>query len=347
MSTQVDTAPRTLLVSASPHVISGESIPKVMYHVVGALAPACLVSIYYFGYWAAQVLLLCILFCVGLEYLWQKLAGRPVTVSDGSAVVTGILLALNLPPTAPWWLILIGAGLAIIIAKQLFGGLGFNPFNPALVARVALLISFPVHMTTWIKATPLFGPLADAETTATPLGLLQTALRSGGPMPPEVLARVEPSTANMLEWFTGHMMAGSLGEMSALAILLGGLWLIYKRYIYWQVPAVFVGTVLGITGLFWLIDPSQYAHPTFHLLTGGLFLGAFFMATDMVTSPVAPRAMLVFAFGCGLITCLIRLWGAYPEGVSFAILFMNAMTPLLDRWFPPRVFGARRLHGGQ
>jgi electron transport complex protein RnfD len=343
VSTNSQPLSRNLLVSASPHITSGESIPRIMYNVILAMVPACLVSIYYFGYYGIKVLVLTTLFCVGFEYLWQKLLKKPVTISDGSAAVTGILLALNLPPSAPWWLMLVGSFLAIVIAKQLYGGLGYNLFNPAMVARVALLISFPVQMTNWIQATPLFSGV-DAVTTATPLGILQTAIKTTGSIPPEVMEQVNPSTQNMLTWFTGHLMTGSLGEISALAILLGGLWLIIKRYIYWHVPVAYIGTVLLFSGIFWIIDPARYAHPLFHLLTGGLFLGAFFMATDMVTSPVTRRGMLVFGIGCGLITCLIRMWGSYPEGVSFAILLMNALTPLLDRWFKPTVFGKRKLY---
>jgi len=343
LASNVETVPKILLVSSSPHVTNGESIPKVMYNVILAMAPACLVSIYYFGYYGIRVLVLSAIFCMGFEYLWQKVLKKPVTIADGSAAVTGILLALNLPPSAPWWLILVGSFMAVIIAKQLYGGLGYNPFNPALVARVALLISFPVHMTNWITATPLFSSV-DAVTTATPLGILQTAIKTNGYIPPEVMSQISPGAQNMLTWFTGNMMSGSLGEMSALALLIGGLWLIYKRYIYWQVPAVFISTVVVFSGIFWLIDPSRYANPIFHLLTGGLFLGAFFMATDMVTTPVTRKGLLVFGVGCGLITCLIRMWGSYPEGVSFAILFMNAMTPLLDRWFKPRIFGQRKLY---
>lgn len=343
MSTNAQPISRNLLVSASPHITSGESIPRIMYNVILAMVPVCLVSVYYFGYYGVKVLVLTTLFCIGFEYLWQKMLRKPVTISDGSAAVTGILLALNLPPTAPWWLMLIGSFLAVIIAKQLYGGLGYNLFNPALVARVALLISFPVHMTSWIKATPLFSGV-DAVTTATPLGILQTAIKTTGAIPPEVMDQVNPSSQNMLTWFTGHMMSGSLGEFSALAILLGGLWLIYKKYIYWQVPVTYIGTVLVFSGIFWIIDPTRYAHPLFHLLTGGLFLGAFFMATDMVTSPITKKGLLVFGVGCGLITCLIRMWGSYPEGVSFAILLMNGLTPLLDRWFKPTVFGQRKLY---
>ncbi len=340
MATTVDTVPKSLLVSTSPHVVNGETIPRIMFNVILALTPACLVSLYYFGYYAAKVLILSTVFCIGMEYVWQKLLHKPVTIADGSAAVTGILLAMNLPPSAPWWLILIGSLLAIIIAKQIYGGLGYNPFNPALVARVALLISFPVQMTTWIKATPLFSGVV-AETTATPLGMLQAAIKSGGGIPANVMAQIDPNARHLLDWFTGHQSAGSLGEMSALALLIGGLWLIYKRYIHWQVPVAFIGSVFVFTGIFWLIDPSRYFPPTFHILTGGLFLGAFFMATDMVTTPVTRKGVLVFGLGCGLITCLIRLWGSYPEGVSFAILLMNAVTPLLDRWFKPKVFGRK------
>ncbi len=276
------------------------------------------------------MLAICTIGCVATEAICNRLFGNKLSVADGSAALTGILLALNMPPNSPWWLALLGAVVAIVIGKQVYGGLGYNPFNPALVARVVLLISFPVHMTSWTTPAPL-GSAIDAVTTATPLGEWKTAVMLTGKLP-------ENMTAGFGDYFVGNM-AGSLGEVSALALLLGAAYLFWKKIITWHVPLTFIATVIVVGGIFWLIDPSRYPDPLFHLLTGGLVLGAFYMATDMVTSPVTTRGQLIFGFGCGLVTVLIRLFGGYPEGVSFAILLMNAATPLIDRYTRPRVFG--------
>jgi H+/Na+-translocating ferredoxin:NAD+ oxidoreductase subunit D len=244
--------------------------------------------------------------------------------------LTGLLLALNLPPACPWWMALLGSGVAIIVAKQVYGGLGHNPFNPALVARVVLLISFPVQMTTWSAPAPLNSSL-DVVTMATPLGEWKTAVMLTGKLP-------ESLQSGIGQYFIGDM-AGSLGEVSALALLLGAIYLFWKKILTWHVPMTFLGTVVVLSGVFWLVDPTRYPHPLFHLVTGGLLLGVFYMATDMVTSPVSSRGMLVFGVGCGVLTVLIRLFGGYPEGVSFAILLMNAATPLIDRFTRPKKFG--------
>lgn len=319
-----------LYLSSSPHIHSGETTDKVMRLVIYALLPATLLSLYFFGLPALSVLLVCTLGCVAFEALACKLMQRPLAIYDGSAALTGILLALNLPPSTPWWISLLGAAIAILIGKQVYGGLGYNPFNPALVARVVLLISFPVQMTSWTAPAPL-GSGLDAVTAATPLGEMKTAVMLTGKLP-------EMATTGFTNYFTGNM-AGSLGEISALALLLGGLFLLVKRIISWHIPVSFIGTVLIIGGIFWLVDPGRYPSPLFHLITGGLLLGAFFMATDMVTSPVTYRGMLIFGCGCGLLTVLIRLFGGYPEGVSFAILLMNACTPLIDRYTRPKLYG--------
>jgi len=321
---------KQLYLSSSPHIHSGETTDQVMRLVIYALLPACLVSVYVFGLSALLVLLLCTLGCLGAEALSCKLRKQPLTLFDGSAALTGILLALNLPPSSPWWLALFGAAVAILIGKQVYGGLGYNPFNPALVARVVLLISFPVQMTSWTAPAPL-GSGLDAVTSATPLGEVKTAVMLTGKLP-------ELAHSGFVDYFTGNM-GGCLGEVSALALLLGGLFLLYRKIITWQIPVSFLGTVLIIGGVFWLVDPAKYPSPLFHLLTGGLLLGAFFMATDMVTSPITAKGMLVFGFGCGLLTILIRLFGGYPEGVSFAILLMNACTPLIDRYLRPKLYG--------
>jgi len=301
-----------------------------MRAVLYSLIPACGVAVYFFGLPALAVLLIATLGCMATETVCQRLMGQPVTIADGSAAITGVLLALNLPPTCPWWMTLLGSVIAIAIGKQVYGGLGANPFNPALVARVVLLISFPVQMTTWSAPAPL-GSGSDLVTTATPLGSWKNAVMLTGQLPADMQGRT-------IDYFLGNM-PGCIGEVSALALLLGAAYLFYRRILTWHIPATFIGTVVLLSGLFWLINPAKYPNPAFHLVTGGLVLGAFYMATDMVTTPVSMRGMLVFGVGCGVLTVLIRLFGGYPEGVSFAILLMNAATPLIDRYLRPRTFG--------
>lgn len=303
-----------------------------MRAVLYSLVPACGVAVYFFGLHALLVLLLATVGCLAAEAACQRLMGRPVTIADGSAAITGVLLALNLPPTSPWWMTLLGAVIAIVVGKQVYGGLGSNPFNPALVARVVLLISFPVQMTTWSAPAPL-GSGLDLVTTATPLGSWKNAVMLTGQAPAEL-------QGGMAQYFLGNM-PGSIGEISALALLIGAAYLFYRRVLTWHIPTAYLGSVVVLSGLFWLIDPAKYPSPVFQMLTGGLILGAFYMATDMVTSPVSTRGMLVFGVGCGLLTVLIRLFGGYPEGVSFAILLMNAATPLIDRYLRPRTFGVQ------
>jgi electron transport complex protein RnfD len=321
------------ILSSSPHIHSGESIPKVMYSVIIALIPATLAGIYLFGLSALKVIAISVGICMFTEAVSQKMMGRKVAISDGSAALTGLLLALNLPSTSPWWMVTVGAVVAIILGKQIYGGLGYNPFNPALVGRVVLLISFPVQMTTWVNPAPLFSGGMDAVTQATPLGEMKTQLLLAGHAP-------EISSKNLFDFFIGNM-GGSLGEVSAIALLIGAIYLLYKGYITWHTPVSFIGSVMVISGIFWWIDPTKYLSPLFHLLTGGLILGAFFMATDMVTTPITRKGMLIFGLGCGLITIIIRLFGGYPEGVSFSILLMNATTPLIDRYTQPNKFGAK------
>jgi electron transport complex protein RnfD len=324
---------KQLYLSSSPHIHSGETTTGVMRAVLYSLLPACGVAVYFFGPSALSVLLIATLGCLASEAVCQRLMGQPVTLGDGSAAITGVLLALNLPPSSPWWLTLLGAVIAIAIGKQVYGGLGSNPFNPALVARVVLLISFPVQMTTWSAPAPL-GSGLDLVTTATPLGEWKNAVMLTGQLPAEM-------QGSMANYFLGNM-PGCIGEVSALALLLGAAYLFYRRILTWHIPTAFVGTVVLLSGLFWLIDPAKYPNPVFHLLTGGLILGAFYMATDMVTTPVSISGMLLFGAGCGFLTVLIRLFGGYPEGVSFAILLMNAATPLIDRYTRPRTFGMVR-----
>ncbi len=310
--------PAKLIVSHSPHMRSGQNIRRIMFTVVGAMLPACAVGIWYFGLAALEVLLLTTLSCVVFEELWNKLAKRPSTWKDGSAIITGILLGMNLNAGVPWWVCILGGFLAIILAKQLFGGLGYNPFNPALVARVGLLIGLPEIMTTWNQ--PQAGKMmVDVVTTATPLGMT-------------------PGAVEIKQMLIGNT-GGCLGETSAIALLLGGAILMIFKLIKWQVPVAFIGSVAVITGIAHWVNPAAYHSPLVHVLSGGLLLGAFFMATDMVTSPMTKKGAWIFGLGCGIMTSLIRLWGSYPEGVSFSILFMNALVPLIDRTTIQKPFG--------
>ena len=321
--------------SSSPHIHSGASTEQIMFDVLVALSPAALLAVLLFGWSALVLLALAVGGCVACEMACQHFMGKPLSFRDNSAAVTGVLLALNLPPELPWWMVLLGSVIAILIGKQVYGGLGHNPFNPALVARVVLLISFPVQMTRWSAPKSLFFDV-DGVTAATPLGEMKTAVMLTGKLP-EVLQ------AGYGNFFLGTM-SGCIGEVSALAPLLGAAYLLWKKVITWHIPFSFLASASLFSGLFWLVDGSRYPSPLFHLLTGGMLLGAFFMATDMVTSPVTPKGMILFGVGCGVLTILIRLFGGYPEGVSFAILLMNAATPLIDRYTRPRVFGHR---GGQ
>jgi electron transport complex protein RnfD len=320
------------LVSASPHVHEGIRIRNVMALVIVALVPASVFSIYLFGLPALFTMLVSVASAAGFEWLWRKAVRRPGTVGDLSAVLTGLLLALNLPASSPWWLILVGNLFAIVVAKQLYGGIGYNIFNPALVGRVVLLVAFPVHMTSRWVSPSAWG--MNAVTTATPLARAREALLSTGRVD-VVFTRQEA-----VDLLIGNR-AGSLGEVSVLLLLIGGIFLLAKRIITWHAPVAFIGSVWAMAGIFHLANPARFADPSFHVLTGGLFIGAFFMATDYVTSPMTPAGKIVFGLGCGVVTVVIRLFGAYPEGVSFAILLMNAFTPLIDRAFKPAVFGAR------
>lgn len=315
---------KLLHISGSPHVHSDESVKKIMWSVVLALVPALLVSVYYFGLPVIILTLVSIGSCVLFEYLIQRfMMHQKPSIDDGSAVVTGLLLAFNVPSNLPIWIMVVGALVAIGIAKMPFGGLGHNPFNPALVARVTLLIAFPVQMTTWPVPTPIWG-FADAVTGPTTLGLI----KEGGDL------SQMPSYVDMLV----GQMGGSFGEVSAIALLIGAAFLLWKRIITWHIPVSFIATTFVIAAIFHMVNPEIYVNPFIHLLAGGLILGACFMATDMVTSPTSPWGMIVFGCGCGLLTIIIRLFGAYPEGVSFSILLMNAVVPLINKGFKPKQF---------
>ena len=315
-----------LYVSPSPHIHGGDSISKNMYGVLIALVPAFLVSLYYFGLGALIVTATSVIACVLFEYLIQKfLMKKEPTVCDGSAILTGVLLAFNLPSNLPVWIILIGALAAIGIGKMSFGGLGNNIFNPALVGRVFLLISFPAQMTMWPEVGQLTA-YTDVTTGATVLSLMNEGALDKLP--------------TLVDMLLGKM-GGSLGEVSALALLLGLVFMLWKKIITWQIPVSILLTVFVFTGIMHLVNPVQYASPFVHLLSGGLMLGAIFMATDYVTSPMSKNGMLVYGVGIGILTTVIRLFGSYPEGMSFAILIMNAFTPLINSYIKPKHFGGK------
>lgn len=313
----------TLHISCSPHIKSDQSIEKIMYSVILALVPALAWGVYVYGAAAFKVILVTTLFCIFFEYIIQKLCKIPITIKDGSATITGLLLAMNLPSSSPLWMCIVGAFIAIAVAKLSFGGLGNNIFNPALTARVALLVSFPVEMTNW--PIPF---IFDGTSSATPLGVLKTQGVS------------EAMKVPLMDLFVGRI-GGSLGEISALFLVLGALYLLYKGYIKLDIPLSYIATVAFIIFLVNIISPGRTASVPFHLLSGGLILGAFFMATDMITTPLTSKGKIIFGIGCGLITCLIRVWGSYPEGVSFAILLMNALTPMIDRHIKNPIYGVK------
>lgn len=320
-----------LIVSLSPHVHSGDSIQKNMYGVCIALVPALVASLYFFGLGAAVVMLTSVVSCVIFEWAIAKfILRRPrTTIMDGSAILTGVLLGFNLPSNLPLWIIVIGALVAIGIGKMTFGGLGQNPFNPALVGRVFLLISFPAQMTTW----PVSGSVEylDAQTGATPLSLMKWAIQSGD-------ASVLQDMPSSIEMVIGQH-GGSLGEVSAILLLLGCLFMIVRKIITWHIPVSILGTVALISGVLHYCVSPVYASPLSVLCSGGLMLGACFMATDYVTSPMVPKGQIIYGIAIGVLTVVIRNWGSYPEGMSFAILIMNAFTPLINTYCKPRRFG--------
>ena len=320
-----------LVISLSPHVHGGDSVKKNMYGVLIALIPAFLVSLYFFGLGALIVTATSVAACLFFEWAIGKflMKKETTTICDGSAVITGVLLAFNLPSNLPIWIIILGALFAIGVGKMSFGGLGNNPFNPALAGRVFLLLSFPVQMTSW----PVVGQLTaytDATTAATPLNLMKQI--AGGNL--EALKDL-PSSFDLLIGNNG----GCLGEVSALALLLGLAYMLWKKIITWHIPISILATVFVFSGIMHLVDPDLYVSPVLQLLTGGLMLGAIFMATDYVTSPMSKKGMLIYGVCIGLLTVIIRLFGAYPEGMSFAILIMNAFTPLINTYCKPKRFG--------
>lgn len=352
-----------LTVSPSPHVHSGDTVKKNMYGVIIALVPAFAASLYYFGLGAVIVSLTAVLSCVFFEWAIQKfLLKKETSLMDGSAALTGLLLAFNLPSGFPVALIIIGSLIAVGFGKMSFGGLGNNPFNPALVGRVFLLIAFPVQMTTWPKPLVLPMHYVDAKTGATPLAIMKEGLANG-----DTMSSLMDKIPSVNELFLGQT-GGSAGEVAAAALLAGLVFMLIRKIITWHIPVSVVGTVAVFTGILWLfsidghqavlsqwgidiphieylskatkeISPFRMASPIFHLLTGGLMLGAVFMATDYVTSPMTNKGMIFYGIGIGAITVVIRVFGAYPEGISFAILIMNGFVPLIDKYVKPKRFG--------
>ncbi len=306
-----------LIISQSPHVFTPRGTTSIMGDVLIALLPALAVSVWVFGWQVLAVTVVSVACCVVFEWLIQRyLIKGPATIGNLSAVVTGVLLAFNLPSSIPLWLVILGSFVAIAIGKMTFGGLGKNPFNPALVGRVFLLIAYPVQMTSF--------PPVDGMTGATPLALAKEALK-GGCSVSDVMAQL-----NMNDLLLG-LKSGSFGEVAALALILGGLYLLARKVITWHIPVAVLGTMAAFSAILWFVAPDTYLSPAVHLLTGGAMLGAIFMATDYSTSPMSRRGGLIFGAGIGLITIIIRVWGAYPEGMSFAILIMNALVPLINR----------------
>jgi len=325
----IDEQKSIFTVSASPHIRCDESISKIMWNVNIALAPAAIFSIFYFGFPALINIVLGVVSAVGAEYLVQKFQKKKITAFDGSAFLTGLLLAMSVSPSLPPYMIVIGSFIAIVIAKHSMGGLGFNIFNPAHIGRAALMVSWPVAMTTWTS----FKTSVDVVSSATPLNILKQ----------QGYAKLIETFGSNVEMYKAMFIGtrnGSLGETSTILLLIGGAYLLYKRYINWQIPVLMVGTVGLLT---WIFGPAGLftGDPLFHMMAGGLILGAFFMATDMVTIPITMKGQIIFAVGAGIITAIIRLKGGYPEGVCYSILLMNAVTPLIDRLIKPKRFGAR------
>jgi electron transport complex protein RnfD len=340
-----------------PHQHGGDSIRATMLTVIVALLPASLCAVWLFGWLAVWQILTCIGVCMGSEWVALRMMARPSRLSDGSAALTGLLLALTLPAAVPWWITVLGSVFAIILGKQVYGGLGYNPFNPALSARVILLISFPLAMTSWLMPAPMMpagvnlydvmttlklffggaasiGQSVDAITMASPLGYVKTDGLQGI----SVASSMQAHGYSYINALLGKE-AGSLGETSALALLLGGIVLIARNTIRWHIPVSYILTVAVLAAVFHAIDADRFAPPLFHVLAGGLMLCAFFMATDPVSSPMSVKGHLVFGVGCGVLTWVIRTWGGYPEGAMFAVLLMNCTVPLIDQYCRSRVYG--------
>ena len=331
MSTEAisNTVTKEILVSSSPHMVSDVSTKKIMWTVIITLLPACVFSVYYFGIDALTTILLSALSAVMFEAIVQKIRKKPITVNDGSAFLTGMLLAMCLPATVPVYVPIVGSFFAVVVAKHAMGGLGQNIFNPAHIGRAALMASWPVAMTSWTNIR-----YTDALTSATPLGVLKLEGH-------DALINMFGSQSEMYTNLFLGIRNGCLGETSVVLLVLGGLVLIYKRYIDWVIPVCMIGTVGILTWIFGGSNGFFSGDALFHMMAGGLIIGAFFMATDYVTAPITRKGQIIFAVGAGLITVLIRLLGGYPEGVCYAILLMNAMTPLIDRFVKPVIYGRK------
>lgn len=314
------------IVTSTPHIRSTDSIEKTMKTVLLALSPAVVMGVYYFGLRALLIIILSVASCVAFEAIYQKLSGQTITVSDYSAAVTGLLLAFNLPSSSPFWMPVVGAFVAIVIAKQLFGGLGQNFMNPALAGRAFLMAAYTPQMSSRFVAPLSVSGFFEMDAVATVTPLME--LKSGAFI---------PQAADYISALIGNT-AGCIGETCAIALLAGGVFLLVKKVISWHVPVTFIGTVFIFTAIF---QPGGIfgGYPLYQVLAGGLMLGAFFMATDYSSSPVTPMGKIIMGFGCGLLTGLIRVYGGYPEGVSYSILLMNLAVPLIERYTRPRVFG--------
>ncbi len=345
---------KLFVVTSSPHVRDKDSVAKIMWTVNIALLPALIMAVYFFGFKALWITLLSVLAAVATEALIQKFAHKPIRVHDGAAVVTGILLAYNLPPSVPWWMPVVGSVFAIAIVKELFGGLGYNILNPALAARAFLLASWPVQMTANASfLPPKTGTVSGiaAITSATPLNLLkQSAKIIAHPemYDPTQLQQAQDAIAKLSSSYTNLLVGnvgGCLGETSVIALLIGALIMFYRHVIDWRIPFTYIGTVAVLAWIFGGTEGLFTGNWIFHILSGGLMLGAFYMATDMVTSPITAKGQYIFAVGVGILTVAIRIWGGYPEGVSYAILLMNLAVPLIDRYTVPRVFGEVKKNG--
>lgn len=337
-------------VSSSPHVFAKDSVPKIMWTVVLTLLPAGIGAVYFFGMRAFWIMVIGIASAVITEAGLQKLMKKPVVISDGSAVLTGLLLAYNVSAQVPLWMPAVGSFFAIAVGKMVFGGLGYNPMNPALLGRSFLLASWPTHMTIFSSVVPRNGTTSgiDMMTSATPLNVLKSSqdilanpqeyTAQQAAQASEAIGKLYDSIDNLVIGRIG----GCIGETSAILLLIGAAYLMYKRYIGWKIPFTYIGTVALLSWMFGGVDGLFTGNPVFHIFSGGLMLGAFYMATDMVTTPVTFRGRIYFGLGCGIITVLIRQVGGYPEGVSYSILLMNLLTPILDRTTRPKVFGGKK-----
>jgi electron transport complex protein RnfD len=336
-----------LLISVSPHIRTKTDVQVVMYSVVIALIPAMAWGVYAFGLRALWLTLASMASAVVTEALCQKIRGRPITITDGSAIITGILLAFNVPPGVPYWLVLAGSAFGILVGKHVFGGLGYNIWNPALLGRAFLMASWPIHMTTkWVA--PKLGTMSgiDAVTTATPLNVLKEANRifTDPTSLPQAIEQAQLSVSQLYGFkgltnlFWGNV-GGCIGEVSVIFLLVGALFLFIRKIIDWRIPITYVLTVAVLGWIFGGAKGFFTGSVLFQVMSGGLILGAFYMATDMVTSPITHRGRILFGVGCGVLTVVIRAFGGYPEGVSYSILLMNAAVPLIDHWTAPKKFG--------